>query len=159
MVPWACSARTSTGARCSIDTRSSPGFRLFRWEPRLRFCLPLSSSIDRTDAQHVGIHFSGPNAPTYFRRSSIECKLVMLGGGGVGKSALTLQFVNGIFVESSFSFLNCPEYDPTIEDSFRKQVSIDNTYSFLLEILDTAGQVGYLVHFPGRIRRDARSVH
>lgn len=45
-----------------------------------------------------------------------EYKLVVLGSGGVGKSALTVQFVQGIFVE---------KYDPTIEDSYRKQVEVD----------------------------------
>jgi len=56
-------------------------------------------------------------------------KIVVLGSGGVGKSALTVQFVQGIFVE---------QYDPTIEDSYRKQVELDNR-SVMLEILDTAG--------------------
>ena len=58
-----------------------------------------------------------------------EYKLVVLGSGGVGKSALTVQFVQGIFVE---------KYDPTIEDSYRKQVEVDGTQC-MLEILDTAG--------------------
>ncbi|PAA63414.1 hypothetical protein BOX15_Mlig019209g1 [Macrostomum lignano] len=58
-----------------------------------------------------------------------EYKLVVLGSGGVGKSALTVQFVQGIFVE---------KYDPTIEDSYRKQVEVD-TSQCMLEILDTAG--------------------
>merc|ERR1712061_937800 len=58
-----------------------------------------------------------------------EYKLVVLGSGGVGKSALTVQFVQGIFVE---------RYDPTIEDSYRKQVEIDSQHC-MLEILDTAG--------------------
>jgi len=58
-----------------------------------------------------------------------EYKLVVLGSGGVGKSALTVQFVQGIFVE---------KYDPTIEDSYRKQIEIDGT-PCMLEILDTAG--------------------
>jgi small GTP-binding protein len=58
-----------------------------------------------------------------------EYKLVVLGSGGVGKSALTVQFVQGIFVE---------KYDPTIEDSYRKQVE-ENGLSCMLEILDTAG--------------------
>ena len=34
------------------------------------------------------------------------------------------------------------EYDPTIEDSYRKQVVIDNE-TCLLDILDTAGQEEY----------------
>ncbi|XP_003383013.1 PREDICTED: ras-related protein O-Krev [Amphimedon queenslandica] len=58
-----------------------------------------------------------------------EYKLVVLGSGGVGKSALTVQFVQGIFVE---------KYDPTIEDSYRKQVEVDGAQC-MLEILDTAG--------------------
>ena len=58
-----------------------------------------------------------------------EYKIVVLGSGGVGKSALTVQFVQGIFVE---------KYDPTIEDSYRKQVEVDGQQS-MLEILDTAG--------------------
>ncbi|KAJ3099167.1 Ras- protein Rap-1b [Phlyctochytrium planicorne] len=58
-----------------------------------------------------------------------EYKLVVLGSGGVGKSALTVQFVQSIFVE---------KYDPTIEDSYRKQVEVDGTQC-MLEILDTAG--------------------
>ena len=47
-----------------------------------------------------------------------DYKIVVLGSGGVGKSALTVQFVQNIFVE---------KYDPTIEDSYRKQVEVDNT--------------------------------
>ena len=58
-----------------------------------------------------------------------EHKIVVLGSGGVGKSALTVQFVQGIFVE---------KYDPTIEDSYRKQVEVDGQQC-MLEILDTAG--------------------
>ncbi|XP_076161943.1 RAS oncogene family member Rap1 [Ptiloglossa arizonensis] len=58
-----------------------------------------------------------------------EYKIVVLGSGGVGKSALTVQFVQGIFVE---------KYDPTIEDSYRKQVEVD-AQQCMLEILDTAG--------------------
>jgi len=58
-----------------------------------------------------------------------ELKLVVLGSGGVGKSAITVQFVQGVFVE---------KYDPTIEDSYRKNVEVDGQ-QYLLEILDTAG--------------------
>eukprot|EP01084_Bolivina_argentea_P056829 103936_1 len=59
-----------------------------------------------------------------------EYKIVVLGGGGVGKSALTIRLVTDNFLD---------EYDPTIEDSYRKQVEIDNRPA-LLDILDTAGQ-------------------
>ncbi|KAK5148738.1 Ras GTPase [Oleoguttula sp. CCFEE 6159] len=60
-------------------------------------------------------------------------KLVVLGDGGVGKTALTIQLCLNHFVET---------YDPTIEDSYRKQVQIDGL-SCMLEVLDTAGQEEY----------------
>ena len=62
-----------------------------------------------------------------------EYKLVVVGAGGVGKSALTIQLIQNHFVD---------EYDPTIEDSYRKQVVIDGE-TCLLDILDTAGQEEY----------------
>ena len=40
-----------------------------------------------------------------------EYKIVVLGSGGVGKSALTVQFVQGLFVE---------KYDPTV--SYRNEI-------------------------------------
>lgn len=58
-----------------------------------------------------------------------DYKLVVLGAGGVGKSSLTVQFVQGVYLDT---------YDPTIEDSYRKTIEIDNKV-FDLEILDTAG--------------------
>lgn len=83
-----------------------------------------------------------------------EYKLVVVGGGGVGKSALTIQLIQSHFVD---------EYDPTIEgmlgservspsiylnqltstiDSYRKQCVIDDEVA-LLDVLDTAGQEEY----------------
>jgi len=49
-------------------------------------------------------------------RSGSEYKLVIVGGGGVGKSSIIIQFIQNHFID---------EYDPTIEDSYRKQVFID----------------------------------
>ncbi|KAJ3108786.1 Ras GTPase [Phlyctochytrium bullatum] len=62
-----------------------------------------------------------------------EYKIVVVGGGGVGKSALTIQFIQSQFVD---------EYDPTIEDSYRKQATIEGEAA-VLDVLDTAGQEEY----------------
>lgn len=83
--------------------------------------------------------------------------MVVVGGGGVGKSCLTIQLIQSHFVD---------EYDPTIEgespplsfenssapvrsligarqtDSYRKQCVIDEEVA-LLDVLDTAGQEEY----------------
>ncbi|EFC37497.1 ras family small GTPase [Naegleria gruberi] len=55
-------------------------------------------------------------------------RIVLLGRGGVGKSAITIQFCQHIFY---------PEYDPSIEDSYRKTAIVDNT-QLIFDILDTA---------------------
>lgn len=62
-------------------------------------------------------------------------KIVVLGDGGVGKSCLTIQFTQNHFVK---------DYDPTIENSYRKQLPIDGEPA-MLDILDTAGQEEYAV--------------
>merc|ERR1739848_253792 len=62
-----------------------------------------------------------------------EYRIVVVGAGGVGKSALSVRFIQGNFVE---------KYDPTIEDSYRKQVAVDGV-AVLLDIMDTAGQEEY----------------
>jgi len=62
-----------------------------------------------------------------------EFKIVVVGAGAVGKSALTVRFIQGKFIE---------KYDPTIEDSYRKQVAIDDS-ACMLDIMDTAGQEEY----------------
>ncbi|KAI8587306.1 hypothetical protein HDU89_008727 [Geranomyces variabilis] len=71
-------------------------------------------------------------------------KVIMVGSGGVGKSALTLQYMYGDFIE---------EYDPTKADSYRKKVHLAASSSAsspnaapqecFIDILDTAGQEEY----------------
>ncbi|KAG6811207.1 hypothetical protein H0H92_008569 [Tricholoma furcatifolium] len=76
-----------------------------------------------------------------------QFNIVVLGAGGVGKSALTVRYVKNVFVEN---------YDPTVEgtvllsappctaahrrviEEYRRSVEVDGKAS-LLEVLDTAG--------------------
>eukprot|EP00658_Telonema_sp_P-2_P045329 TRINITY_DN3326_c0_g2_i3.p1 TRINITY_DN3326_c0_g2~~TRINITY_DN3326_c0_g2_i3.p1 ORF type:complete len:254 (+),score=66.01 TRINITY_DN3326_c0_g2_i3:124-885(+) len=60
-------------------------------------------------------------------------KIVVLGTGGVGKSSLTLRLCSGKFPK---------KHDPTIEDSFRTQIEVDDR-TRTLDILDTAGQAEF----------------
>ncbi len=57
-------------------------------------------------------------------------KLIVVGDGGVGKSAITIQFFQKMFVV---------DYDPTIEDSYIQHTEIDGEWC-ILDVLDTAGQ-------------------
>eukprot|EP01105_Mastigella_eilhardi_P014273 TRINITY_DN3256_c0_g2_i2.p1 TRINITY_DN3256_c0_g2~~TRINITY_DN3256_c0_g2_i2.p1 ORF type:complete len:198 (+),score=63.32 TRINITY_DN3256_c0_g2_i2:50-643(+) len=68
--------------------------------------------------------------------SSIEeYTIIIAGTGGVGKSALTIQFMENRFVT---------DYNPTIEDCFNKRVTVDGVMTSL-KLLDTAGQEEYTV--------------
>lgn len=59
-----------------------------------------------------------------------EYKAVVVGASGVGKSALTIQMTHQCFVK---------DHDPTIQDSYWKEVARDNG-GYILNVLDTAGQ-------------------
>jgi len=60
-------------------------------------------------------------------------RVAILGDGGVGKTALAVQFTLNCYVET---------YDPTIEEAYRKQFMVDDQMCFI-EIIDTAGQEEY----------------
>ncbi|XP_060803140.1 ras-related protein M-Ras isoform X2 [Amyelois transitella] len=60
----------------------------------------------------------------------VTVKLVVVGDGGVGKSAITIQFFQKLFVT---------DYDPTIEDSYIQHTEVDGQWC-ILDVLDTAGQ-------------------
>ncbi|EXK23375.1 hypothetical protein FOMG_19845 [Fusarium oxysporum f. sp. melonis 26406] len=69
-------------------------------------------------------------------------KLAVIGGSGVGKTALVIQFCFQHFVEA---------YDPTIEDLYSMQATIDGEPS-TLEILDTAGKELYSTFYEQTVR-------
>ncbi|KAH8817668.1 small GTPase superfamily [Flagelloscypha sp. PMI_526] len=58
-----------------------------------------------------------------------QFNIVVLGAGGVGKSALTVRYVRNEWMSY---------YDPTIEEEYRRVVNLDGILDSL-EILDTAG--------------------
>ncbi|KAJ3158809.1 hypothetical protein HDU86_002492 [Geranomyces michiganensis] len=60
-------------------------------------------------------------------------ELVVVGSGGVGKSCLTVRFLKDEFTN---------DYDPTIEENYRKHITVDNTNT-TVNIIDTAGQHEY----------------
>ncbi|EKG15886.1 Ras GTPase [Macrophomina phaseolina MS6] len=70
-------------------------------------------------------------------------KIAIVGSRSVGKSSLTVQFVDGHFVES---------YYPTIENTFSKVIRYKGV-DYATEIIDTAGQDEYSIlnskHFIG----------
>lgn len=68
--------------------------------------------------------------PDISKENLTTFKLVVVGDGGVGKSAITIQFFQKMFV---------PDYDPTIEDSYIQHAEIDGKWC-VLDVLDTAGQ-------------------
>ena len=67
----------------------------------------------------------------------VDANLLVVGDGGVGKSAMTVQLIQKTFVV---------EYDPTIEDNYNKHWEIDgkicllNGQSLLSTVLDGRGQ-------------------
>lgn len=87
-------------------------------------------------------------------------KVIMVGSGGVGKSALTLQFmydevrrdckiVTKKFMMRHWFIVFClhvdqfvEDYEPTKADSYRKKVVLDGE-EVQIDILDTAGQEDY----------------
>ena len=70
------------------------------------------------------------------REKPLKYKICVLGGGGVGKSCLTFRLINDQFLS---------KYDPTIEDSYMKEGFNVDGEAYTVEIMDTAGQVSYLI--------------
>ncbi|KAL3418970.1 Ras family protein [Phlyctema vagabunda] len=87
----------------------------------------MSRALQRFDPPHIYHGLLATRTDQMCARRDYH--IVVLGAGGVGKSCLTAQFVQNVWIES---------YDPTIEDSYRKLIEVDGRQC-MLEILDTAG--------------------
>ncbi|XP_026276647.1 GTP-binding protein Rheb homolog [Frankliniella occidentalis] len=70
-------------------------------------------------------------------------KIAIMGYRSVGKSSLSIQFVEGQFVDS---------YDPTIENTFTKATRV-NSQDYDVKVVDTAGQDEYSI-FPAQYSMD-----
>jgi small GTP-binding protein len=68
--------------------------------------------------------------------------------GAVGKSALAIQIVHDYFIT---------DYDPTIEDSYKRVLAVDNEI-IQLDILDTAGQDDFAPMRPSYTRQAKASL-
>ncbi len=89
----------------------------------------LPSYVLREICEMVHNCWFGPGPPKEKVIMPAGYSIAVMGGGGCGKSALVIRFVSNHFVQ---------EFDPTIEDSYRKQTTVDGR-KVLLDILDTAG--------------------
>ncbi|KAG0228421.1 GTP-binding protein [Actinomortierella wolfii] len=79
---------------------------------------------------------STPQTPA---RSPRLRRIALLGSRAVGKSSMTIQFVENVFVDS---------YYPTIENTFTKTITHQGQ-EYTAEIIDTAGQDEFSI-FNGR---------
>jgi GTPase KRas protein len=64
---------------------------------------------------------------------SIEYNVLVCGAGGVGKSRFIIHYCQGV---------NIADYDPCMEDSYRKQIIVDDE-AVLLQVLEMAGNEFY----------------
>lgn len=75
--------------------------------------------------------------------SKVPIQLVMLGNAGVGKTALCMRYMTNTWIDA---------YDPTVEDSYRKDIVVDDNTTVTLDLLDTAGQAEFHALQDGWIR-------
>lgn len=91
-------------------------------------------SVDRPEEAAVDV---GPRLTLPADMAPKSRKIAIMGYRSVGKSSLTIQFVENQFVDS---------YDPTIENTFHKTVKLKGQ-EYNLKLVDTAGQDEYSI-FP-----------
>jgi len=125
----------------------------------------LSPLLLKSDSSVVRLKMSG--RPSSHNESLPIYKLVVVGDGGVGKSALTIQFFQKMFVT---------DYDPTIEDSYIQHTEVDGVLcvldgesfwngTFLNRkwkqkcIINFGFSSSFGYSWPRRVFRDERTIH
>ena len=76
------------------------------------------------------VNASSSNNNTIELKERDDMRFVMLGSGGVGKSAISIQYIKASYTD---------RYDPTIEDAYTKATQVDGK-PVQVNLLDTAGQ-------------------
>lgn len=126
---WLSRARERLG--CYL--RRSCDFLRDRWQ-RLRAGLSEMASAATASRPDRDVEAAQTTTSADASQNAIPMyKVIVIGSGGVGKSALTLQFMYDEFVE---------DYEPTKADSYRKKIMLDGKEA-QIDILDTAGQEDY----------------
>eukprot|EP00164_Ancoracysta_twista_P001050 GFYU01001370.1.p1 GENE.GFYU01001370.1~~GFYU01001370.1.p1 ORF type:complete len:986 (-),score=320.98 GFYU01001370.1:44-2566(-) len=102
------------GNKCDLE-----GDRVVRTEEGQAAAKAMNISFCETSARTgQGIHDMFETLVINSGSTAVDFKVVMLGAGGVGKSAITVRYTTDNFLE---------EYDPTIEDSYRKQIHVNRS--------------------------------
>ena len=117
------------------DQDFSRNNELFHWMKNyfiFRIVQPIKESIELMENKKVQ-QLREQEKEISVKPTPIDIKMIVMGSGGVGKSALTLRYTYSKFIE---------KYDPTIEDSYRKYTEFEGD-PFVLNILDQAGRDEY----------------
>ncbi|KAF9291008.1 hypothetical protein BGZ68_005429 [Mortierella alpina] len=146
-----CRRQRSTGsvksesilAHCSNSNLSNSSIQSKRCSVSSKHSI--RSSRQRTDSAYSQTASSSSRSRITSRtRETPQCRplprklsIVVVGDGAVGKSAMTLRFLRDQFHD---------EYDPTIEDSYCKHITVDGQ-DYILDLIDTSGQFEYRSHW------------
>jgi GTPase KRas protein len=101
-----------------------------------RMQLLFQSNLKETQIKHTEFSILRSNRRQFHHlmepadEDTSKIRIGMFGGGGVGKTALTLRYLRDQFVE---------EYIPTLADDFSKEIELGGK-KLTINIIDTAGQ-------------------
>ncbi len=132
-------------SKASLDRWTLPSFLVYRSRDGLR-SLTGRRGETANDGASAEAAQDGHRGQQVCRYDTLPISLVLQEQPAkqqTGKSSLTVQFVDGHFVDS---------YYPTVENTFSKVIRYKN-HDFAVEIIDTAGQDEYTIlnskHFIG----------